>query len=404
MKIALLAPSDKSFIKDFLPKDDLNFLPDGYSGAPFIGTLLKEFLDMGHEVVAITTTKAIDGDYEVKSFINDKFSWHVVPYRPNSLKKNGNKLGRIVDLFAFEKEKMKSIIQDVKPDIVHAHWSYEFAGAAIKSGYPYLVTIHDNPFVILKYFKNLYRFGRLLMAEMNLKKVDKATTVSPYMLGYANKRCKQVKVVPNPIQIEYYIDEVKKMIDDRISTIGSPRIFMINNGWDERKNGKSALLAFKNLLDQFPNASLHLFGSGSEKEGVAFKEAQEIGLEENIFFNGAVTRDYLLEQLKMAHLFLHPALEESFGVVLIESMSMGIPAIGGDKSGAVPWVINQKELLVNVRDYSDILNKLTELIKDETKYKKLALSCYENVVNRFSSESVSKQYLDSYEEVLKAKL
>ena len=55
MHIAILAPSDRSFISNFLPNQDVNDLPIGYSGAPFIGTLIAELLNKNHRVTAITT-------------------------------------------------------------------------------------------------------------------------------------------------------------------------------------------------------------------------------------------------------------------------------------------------------------------------------------------------------------
>ncbi len=399
MKIVLLAPSDKSFIKNFLPNINEDTLPLGYTAAPFIGTLIKEFLSRGHEVCAITTAMALKNDYKIKEFSHEKFEWVVVPYRPHSVRFNGKKVGRILDGFAYEQKQLIKVLNKVNPDIVHAHWSYEFAGAAIKSKFPYLVTVHDNPFVVLKYFRNFYRFGRLIMAESNLRKLDFATTVSPYMVNYVSKRCRNVKVVPNPIQIDYSIKEIEEFINNRIENLEAPRIFMINNGWDERKNGKKALLAFKTLLKTIPNATLHLYGFESENGGMAYKDAEEIGLT-NVFFNGLVPRDILMKKLQTAHLFLHSALEESFGVVLIESMSMGVPVIGGENSGAVPWVIDNPELLLNVSNSELIAEKMNEVLSLPSLYKKLAIKGYKNVSERFSSVSVADSYIKCYSNIL----
>ena len=44
MHIVILAPSDRSFITKFLPAYDLNKLPIGYQGAPFIGNIISELL------------------------------------------------------------------------------------------------------------------------------------------------------------------------------------------------------------------------------------------------------------------------------------------------------------------------------------------------------------------------
>ena len=44
-----------------------------------------------------------------------------------------------------------------------------------------------------------------------------------------------------------------------------------------------------------------------------------------------------------ADLFVSPSLEESFGMVFVEAMRFGVPCIGGEKSGAVPWVLGSLE-------------------------------------------------------------
>lgn len=399
MKIAILAPSDKSFIKEFLPNQDFEKLPFGYSGAPFIGTLIRELLLLNHSVIVVTTSTAVDNDYETQKFSHKNFTWIVVPSRPSSIRMNGKKIGRILDFFALEQKNMLKSVVGLSPDIVHAHWSYEFAGVAIESGFPFLVTIHDNPYVILKYFKNIYRFGRLIMAEKNLKKVIYATTVSPYMLEYANKRCREVQVIPNPIQIKLTLDQIESNAQIKSRSLYSPKIIMINNGWDKRKNGKKALMAFKILQKQIPDATLHLYGGGSELNGMAFKEAKELNIK-NIFFNGTVSHEKLIAALKETHLLLHPALEESFGVVLIEAMSMGVPVIGGKNSGAVPWVVNETKSLVDVTSADSIADKLFEIISDATLYKTKSIEGFHNVVNRFSSSIVTKEYLNYYEHIL----
>jgi glycosyltransferase involved in cell wall biosynthesis len=267
MHIALLAPSDRSFISQFLPNEDVNNLPCGYVAAPFIGTLIAELLNQNHRVTAITTSRAINNDYTVKKFSAGRFSWIVIPKRPHSFRKNDGRLGYMLDFFSVEQNLMVDCMRDVAPDFVHAHWSYEFAGAAMKSKLPCLVTVHDNAFIVLRYFKNLYRLGRLLMSEHILNKVRFASTVSPYMLSYTKKRCESVEVIPNPVVIDATLADVEEIIHIKTQSLSAPRLIMINNGWDARKNGMSALLAFKQVQQQLPDASLHLFGGGSEING-----------------------------------------------------------------------------------------------------------------------------------------
>jgi glycosyltransferase involved in cell wall biosynthesis len=399
MHIAILSPSDKSFISKFLPNIDITNLPDGYFGAPFIGTIITELISLNHRVTAITTTKAQNGDYEVRKYGQGNFTWIVIPSRPHSIRWNDKKVGRILDFYALERKSMVNCITEIHPDIVHAHWSYEFAGAAVNSGFPNLVTVHDNAFQVLRYFKNIYRFGRLIMSEQILKKVQFASTVSPYMLAYAQRKCKTVKIIPNPTLISASISNIESLIKIKSESLLSPRILMINNGWDARKNGMSGLVAFQQLQKVIPEATLHLLGSGTEDNGLAYKDAGKLGLK-NIIFHGPVAHQQLIMEIQAAHLLLHSSLEESFGVVLIEAMSFGLPAIGGVNSGAVPWVLNDSRLLVDVSNPGEIKDKLIEILTNEALYKEIAIKGYQNVVARFSVKEVVNQYLDYYRNII----
>lgn len=399
MHIAILAPSHKSFIYEFLPDIKSSELPEGILSAPFIGTLIKEMLGMNHVVTAITLTKALNNDYGIKRFKSDNFEWIVIPYRPHSIRFNGSKIGRILDFYHFERFEMIKKLKEICPDIVHAHWSYEYAGAALKCGHPYLITIHDNAIKVLFFFKNIYRLGRLIMSELYLRKAKYVSTVSPYMLDYSTQRCLNTRIIPNPTKISFDYEMIKSFSAKRSRSLASARIIMINNGWDKRKNGKNALLAFQKLKKRLPNVSLHLFGQGSEVNGLANKDALSIGLE-NVNYYGIIPHDKLMDELVLTHLLLHTSLEESFGVILIESMALGIPAIGGINSGAVPWVINDDNLLVDVENTEAIMDKMFKILTNKDTYEKLSLFGYSNVVNRFSSKKVVNEYICYYKEIL----
>ena len=114
---------------------------------------------------------------------------------------------------------------------------------------------------------------------------------------------------------------------------------------------------------------------------------------DNVIYHGMTDRSQLISTLKEMHILIHTALEESFGVVLIEAMSLGVPAIGGRQSGAVPWVISDDNLLTDVREPSQIAETVKSSMDN---FAKLSLSCYDNVAARFSAEKVTEQYENYY--------
>ena len=399
MKVLISGPSHRSFIYKFLDKSEKSKLPEGKPGANFISIIIEELLKLNHQVVALTTTVAIENDYLTKSFSKENFKWIVVPSRPHSIRMNGNKLGRILDGFKHETKQMSDVIKDEKPDIVHAHWSYEFSAAALCSGYPFLTTVHDNPYQILRFIPNIYRFGRLIMSEFILRKVKYTSTVSPYMQPYLAKRCSNVKIIPNPVRIKYNLKKVNSFITKRSLKLDSPKIIMINHGWNKRKNVKTALKSFKILKNKIPRAELHLFGDGYGPDGPAEKESRILN-NDQVFLHGSVSNQKLLSEIEDAHVLLHTSLEESFGVVLIEVMSLGIPVIGGNKSGAVPWVVAHEKCLVDVSNVEVIAEKLISLFSDEKTYKDISKKGYKNASTRFESSIIVEKYLDYYQQII----
>ena len=397
MKIAIVAPTHKSFICPFLSKEDWPNLPEGYFGAPFLGDIINELLKNGNEVIAITTTLSDNIDFSVKTFKHNRFTWIVVPKRRHALSFNRFRLGRILDFYSLERRLIQKQLKFYKPDIVHAHWGYEFAHCAINSGFPFLVTIHDNPIVIANFHKSIYRILRMIYATFLIKKMPYRSTVSPYMMPYVSKYKGECKLIPNPVYINNTKYEINALVNKRMQNLdATPRIIMVMNGWDKRKNGKNGLMAFRILQNLFPNAELHLFGSGTESGGAASLDANVLNLKQ-VFFHGKVERSFLLSQLGEMHILLHTALEESFGVVLIEAMSLGIPAIGGAHSGAVPWVINESRLLSDVNSPENIAETIINCMKY---YPEFASIVFENVSLRFSAKTIANQYESYYKYIL----
>lgn len=399
MKVVILAPSHRSFISKYLPQCDESLLPEGYSGAPFIGLLIGEFLHRGIEVIAITTTPSCEADSSVKEFTNSMFKWIVIPARKHAFRFNGRKFGRMIDFFSIERSLLKVAVKAQQADFIHAHWSYEFAGCLKGINTPQLVTVHDNAFEVLRYNANIYRFLRLVMSEYILRDVRFASTVSPYMEKYVKNRCRAVKVIPNPTSLNMESVDVYKSISDKAKCLNSPTLIMVMNGWDKRKNGSTALAAFKLISTEFPNAKLSVVGQGAESDGPASAHAKSLKMK-NVTFHGQVSHSALISQINGSHFLIHPSREESFGVVLIEAMAQGVPPIGGKTSGAVPWVINNGKLLTDIQSPVEIKRTIVNLINNDSEYRDISLECYYNTLNRFSKTNVADLYIKYYSKII----
>jgi glycosyltransferase involved in cell wall biosynthesis len=296
---------------------------------------------------------------------------------------------------------LKAVIHADQPDLVHAHWSYEFALAAIYSNFPYLVTCHDSPVQVLKYMTNHYRFGRLLMALWVFRTAKKLTAVSPYLKDEIAKFTgTPIAVIPNPTPRESECSDLSEA--DIHSKMARPTIAMISNGWGKLKNTKPAMLAFNRLLAEHPQATLHIFGAGFEVNGPAHLWAEKNQVQENIVFHGPTQNAELLNFLREATLLLHPALQECCPLSLIEAMSCGLPVVGGESSGGVPWILDYGKAgaLTDVSSPEKIASTLRQLLRDQKLYQSLRKNGLARVNQLFTKQSVLSAYEALYREIV----
>jgi glycosyltransferase involved in cell wall biosynthesis len=401
MKIGIPGPISTESVK-YLLNGDISKLPKGYAGAPFLGTLIKTLIKHGHQVSAYTLDNSIPpNQLQPICAEGPNFKIYYCALRKHSLRPNGRYLGRIVDFYYREIKALKIAIELDQPDIIHAHWSYEFALAAIYSKRPYLVTCHDSPIQVLKYMSNVYRFGRLLMALWVFKKAKFITAVSPYLKDEIQKFTQTIiSVIPNPTPRDPAINQDK--ISENSLDLSKPIIALVSNGWKNHKNVKPALLAFNILLKTKPEASLHLFGFDQETNGPAHQWAKANNIDQNMIFHGPTASNELLDFLHQSTLLLHPALEECCPLSLIEAMSFGLPVVGGDKSGGVPWVLDfgKAGLLADVTNPEDIAKKMNILLEDKSIYLTIRKQGLERVSDLFSQDAVATAYERIYQDVL----
>lgn len=395
MKIGIAGPIARESIAKFL-HGDATILPVGYTGAPLLGTLIDALLSRGHSISAYTTSTDLSVS-ETVTATGDSFKITFCPQRRRAFRYCDGHWGRAADFFKLERTALCRAMQADAPDLVHAHWSYEFALAALESGLPNLITCHDAPQVVLKYSPNLYRFSRYLMARKVLSKANFVTAVSPYLQQALQLYVRNpLNLVPNPLPLT----AAAQITTSRSLDSEKPRIVMVLNGWGARKNPQPALKAFASLRRRLPKATLRIIGAGFEAGGKGHTWARINGLTDGITFIGPQPYASVLANLAESDLLLHPSLEETFGMTIAEAMSLGVPVIGGATSGAVPWVVGGGGILTDVTSPDAIEAALTSLLSDQSAYQCCVSAARTRSSENFSAVPVAVAYEFNYQDVL----
>lgn len=400
MKICIAAPVATCDVAPYLDEVSAS-TPAGYGGAPLTGVLIGELLRRGYDVAAVTVDGRLPKGADAVRLTGRGFEFRVLPGRRRAWRPNGLQPGRALDFNRVERRLIAEAIVDCAPDIVHAHWTYEFALGALDSGLPLLVTCHDAPGAVLRYTRSPYRALRYLMARKVLRTARHLTAVSPYMADAAHRLGgKGVTVIPNPLA-DYALDEGGPR-----PPASTRRIALIAQGMQRRKNVETALQAFALYRAGEPAAELHLFGLdlGAGESAQRYAERQRIG--GGMHFHGPLPHRELIARLTAMDVLLHPALEESFGVVIAEAMALGLPVVAGASSGAVPWVVGPlvpeagcaPGVLTDVQSAPRMCAALIEAFDE--RYAERSALAVARARSRFSPQTVVDQYLAQYDRVL----
>jgi glycosyltransferase involved in cell wall biosynthesis len=389
MHIAIAAPIATADLLIGLDPDVRNAFPQGRAEAPLISHLILELLRQGHRVLAITTDRMLDDDQPPFMYEQGNLTYVVVPSRQRIFRPNGKRPGRTSDFFRFERKHILAVLQHYKPTVVHAHWTYEFAMAALAYDPNALITVHDNARLILKYIPTLERLFMLGMARYVFRKGRRFTAVSPYTAQSVQPwTAAPIQVVPNPVMTPV-LDEVVRP--------SHPVIAMAANGWALHKNLETALLAFKQIQQRHPSAVFLGYGTAFElgKQADDFCRTHAIP---NVHLLGLTPHQAMLQGIAQSNLVLHTSLEESFGMVPAEAMACGVPVVAGQHSGAVPWVVGDGGLLVDVTDATAIATAVDRLLTDPSLAQSLSQKARTNVASRFDLKHVTDQYMALYEQ------
>lgn len=354
-----------------------------YHGFPLMSYLVNGLMKRGHQIVIYSTSDKISEPFVYK---NEQLTICLGRHEPHA--------GR--DMFASERADLVSLMKKHPADIINAHWSYEFAWAAIDSGIPTVVTVRDHATTILLYQYSPYRVMRWIMNFIVLRRAKHLTTNSYYLWQLLTKKQqRKATIVSN-----FYASGLEKHFPE--STQKSDYIVSVNNGFNKRKNVANGLLAFAILKKKYPNLQYHLIGSDMQEGEVAQRFAMQHNITDGVRFIGNKPFAEVIQTIKSAKVLLHTSREESFGNVVLEAMVVGTPVVGGAKSGNVPFLVNYGKagLLCDVDSPEDIAKSVSKLIEDQKFASSVRQEAFAYAKANFSQEAVIDKYLDVYIKIL----
>ena len=385
MRIGIVSPFPIAEISNLLNDDCQGLLSKFASDRGIsIASYVRGLLQLGHEITVITSDQNLKSNLCLLTGNNLKV--YVLPKRERARQ-------RVIDLYRKERRAICNLIDTLEVDIIHAHWTYEYAYASLQTKKPTLITAHDAPLTILRYLHNLYWTIHVVIAFIVRIKSKDIAFVSPSLLKQWKRQMLwkgNSFITPN---------STKLLRESAIVNIGSERCIAITDV-GSHKNTKKLLKAWSKVLVSNPNAQLDLIGYGTAVNEKLYMWANLNQLNKNINWIGFLSRSKLEEHLLSSDILITPSLSESFGLTAMEAMSAGIPVIGGINSGGIPYVVDDAGLLVDVKSSKEIANGIVTLLNSPKLRLELGNNGIQRVRKVFSTQIVCSNLESIYQFII----
>jgi glycosyltransferase involved in cell wall biosynthesis len=290
--------------------------------------------------------------------------------------------------------KLRGIINEHKPDIVHSHlfWPTFIARMATPKKIPLITTIHAFVATSTEYQKRhikwldkiSYHFRKssiIAVAKGALKEYFSFLHLKPYraysLYTFVDTRLfNDVNTLPGHANDNF-----------RLITIGTLK---------EQKNHQFLVNAFKQLKNE--KFELHIYGTGTLKEDIE-KSLRENNIT-NVVLKGMAKNIH--QVIKQYDLFVMSSKFEGFSLAVLEGMALQMPMLLSDIDSFREQCEDTAEYF-SLKDTNDFVIKLKQLSTNQLRLQQLGSSAKQRVMNNFTLEHHMSGLRNIYLETLSTK-
>jgi glycosyltransferase involved in cell wall biosynthesis len=206
----------------------------------------------------------------------------------------------------------KALVQQESPRVIHAHWWIPAGWIArgLRSSGRLIVTMHGTDLRLLR----AKRWLRPLAARV-LDRADIVTVVSSWMASVLQdvfpRFGDRLRIAPMPPD-----DEVFHTHEPNPPTRGEPLILSVTRFTAQKRNGV-LLKALAILRDRGISCRARLIGEGPMRSEIV-RAQNSLKLGDRIELRDPMPQSRLADQYREADLVVLPAVDEGFGMVLVE--------------------------------------------------------------------------------------
>jgi glycosyltransferase involved in cell wall biosynthesis len=392
----------------------LNVKGGGHRQALELANYLK---NKGHKIIIFTYffDKNSTHDFLIRS-LNVEYLYNLTKEEElhfwGDIEKVSNKLLKFLLIIknTFKKIRLaQKIAEKIPPDLdlLNTHDEISFiAGYYAKKKLKNLKTVfmcNDVPSYIWTYkrferkmnlIKKIFLFILDKINLFYLKSYDKIV-----VLDNLNKEALKTyfnlegEIIKSGLALDGYVFNSDKKINKN-------EIKILTVGFLERhKRFEDAILALKILREKGYNCKLLIVGKydhNSEYFNYLQNLINNLSLKNNVLFKGVVSEEELKNLYQEADIFVFPAHNQTWGLVVFEAMASGLPVVVSNTTGASEVLTHTKNALIfNAKNYKEMADMVEMLINDPKVYEDIRFNG-----RKFVEENISwDKYGSKMEEI-----
>ena len=313
------------------------------------------------------------------------------------------------------KNKIIDFIRKTKVDVLHIH-DIQIAQAAISASnifnIKYNIDLHENRPEIMKSYKHVNSFfGKIFISparwkiaeEKFVKSANKVIVVTKHakkeLVSRVNINEEKVIIYPNTVRKSFYKN---KSIDKKLEKKYLKNFVMIYVGNTSKRRGLLTVIkSLKKIYKIIPSIKLIVLGKSSFDYQIKNK-IKQYNVEKLVDFIGWVKEDKIPNYLSISKLGLSPLHKNihhdtTYANKIFQYISFGCPIVSSDVTAQSELV---KKYNIGVvfkdRDVADFSNKVIELYKEKSMFKKLKNNCHLSI-EKLNNSAISNQLTSIYE-------
>lgn len=163
---------------------------------------------------------------------------------------------------------------------------------------------------------------------------------------------------------------------------------------EKHKGIEQVIFSLSRLVENHPEIIYQVVGDGADKARLE-KVAQDLGLSEKVNFVGEKFGSDLQRYYANCDLFVMPSKKEGFGLVFLEAMAYGKPAIGGNHGGTPDVILDgETGFLVEYGDVAALTDRILRLLEDESLRIAMGQKGRQRVLQNFTFEHYRQRLLE----------